>query len=145
MKKETKKRLLIGGVIVAAAAVVGFLAYRNRSKIRSFVANPKKPSGDNWTGEPEIILSEEVPVDNEIVSNLTDVAKDVTNTVYKETNGDVKLSTTVISNTSSHPDSGVLQIDLSNVPKERWAGIKSSAEQKMNMAGEIIGDVLEFS
>ena len=144
MKKKAKKRLIIGGVI-AVVAVGGIFAYRNRNQIHGFGANLKIPSKTNWASNPQVILSEEVPIDNGIVSNLTDVANSVANTVYKRTNGSVKLCTTVISNTFSHPNSGVLQIDLSNVSKVLWSNIKSIAEQKMNMKGEIIGNVLEFS
>lgn len=127
MKKKSKKGLIIGGVI-AVVAVGGIFAYRNRSQIHGFGANLKIPPKTNWTSNPQVILSEEVPIDNGIVSNLTDVANSVVNTVYKRTNGSVKLCTTVISNISGHPNSGVLQIDLSNVSKGLWSNIKSIAE-----------------
>ncbi len=143
-KRKTKRNIMIAVGIIGVAAA-GILIYRNRSKICNSLANFKKPSNASWTSNPEIILSDEIPVDQEIVSNLTEAANDISNSFYKKTNGKVKLKTTVISNMSSHPTSGELQIDLSNVPHQFWYSLKSIAEEKMQMTGEINGDILEFS
>lgn len=142
-KKKTKRNIMIAVGIIGVAAA-GILIYRNRSKICNRLANFKKPSNTSWTSNPEIILSDEIPVDQEIVSNLTEVANDISNSFYKKTNGEVKLKTTVISNMFSHPTSGELLIDLSNVPQQLRSSLKSIAEEKMQMVGEINGDILEF-
>lgn len=139
MKKKTFFKAL---VLVAAGAACVYKRDAIKSIAKGISDSLRDNALEDHTPDVKQILSEEVPVDSEIVNNLTEAATQIIEDVTNSTGE--KITAKVFSNMASHPESGRLEIPMDNLSQKGVDALKSAASKVMGEDGDVINNTLCF-